>query len=245
MRIALLTIALVLLAAALSDLVPAGTARALAQGARHAVIVGAGAALLSVTAGALLGSSAALAGGAWDGLVARTIEVLGAFPGIVLVALVRGLAPEAGLVVWIAALAIVRLPESTRIVRAEVIRLQSAEFTHAARALGVPRFRIIGRHFAPHLAPFLAESVVLTLGVMVLIDGAMSLLGLGTGSAAVSWGSMMAHAIASARPQDALMPAAAVLGSVLALARLSEALRESLDPHPSWPPLRDSARGSR
>jgi len=245
-RGALVAIALLILAAALSDVIPAGSLRALAQGARHALIVGTGAALLSVATGALIGSSAALSTGAWDGLVARGLEVLGAFPGIVLVALVCALAPDAGLAIWITALALVRLPESTRLVRAEVICLKTAEFTHAARALGVPRSRIVSRHLAPHLAPFVAESLVLTIGVVVLMDGAMSLLGLGTVSAAVSWGSMIAYAIAGARPQDALLPAAAVVGSVLALARLSEALREALDPHAAaTPPLRGGKSGSR
>ena len=245
-RIALVALTAVFAAACVASLLPQGALRSICFGARYTLIVGLSASLVAVSLGSLLGASAALSGSVWDRLVAHAVEVLGAFPGIIIVALLRAIAPDANLVVSILALALVRLPESIRVVRAETLRLHVSEFALAARALGVPSSRFLWRHLGPHLLPFVAESAVLTLGVTILFDGALALFGLSHPDGPASWGSMIARSVSASRPQDALLPATLVLASVFALVRLSETVRRSLDPRPqSTSPLRDGPTGSR
>ncbi|MBI5536795.1 MAG: ABC transporter permease [Deltaproteobacteria bacterium] len=242
--VALLLIGLMALCAPL--LPEPSAARSLALGARGLILIGASAAILSIAVGAAAGASAAYTGGLWDGLVTRLVEVLTVFPGIMLVALLRALDPHPSTWTWIASLAMVRVAEVARLTRAEVLRLSGEEFVQAARAMGASPVRILWHHMGPHLAAALAQSAVFTVGALVVIDAAMSLLGLGASPSAFSWGGSIASAVSASRPGSALVPATALVFTVLALSWLADAVREALDPYRvSSTPLRQRPTGSR
>jgi peptide/nickel transport system permease protein len=235
------------LLAACAPLLPESSrSQSLALGARGLIVIGASAAMLSLVIGAVLGASAAYVGGLWDGLVTRIVEVLTIFPAVMLVALVRALDPHPSAWTWIASLAMVRVAEVTRLSRAEVLRLSGEEFMQGARALGASPLRVLWRHMGPHIAAALAQSAVFTMGALVVIDAAMTLLGLGMPPASISWGGAIAVAVSSGRPAAAIAPACALIFTVLALSWLADALREALDPYrvPSTP-LRQRSAGSR
>lgn len=246
-RISLAVLTMLGLLACSAGLFPESSgARALALGAQNLIVIGTSAALLSIVVGTLLGVSSAYVGGLWDGLITRLLEVLTVFPGIMLVALLRALDPHPSTWTWIAALAMVRVAEVARLSRAEVLRLSGEQFMQGARAIGASPPRLLWHHMGPHFASAIAQSAVFSVGSLVVIDAAMTLLGLGVVSPSVSWGGAIANAVAAARPTDAVVPACGLIFTVLALSWLADAVREALDPYRvSSTPLRQRPAGSR
>jgi ABC-type dipeptide/oligopeptide/nickel transport system permease subunit len=234
-------------AAVLANAVPTSSAlRPLAMGARGVLVVGTGAAVASTAVGVLLGGLAAWFGGWSHSLVTRVLQLLMTFPGVRLVALVRVSWPQTPLWLWVAVLALLRVPEVVRLTRGELVRLSGAQFMLAARAMGASPLRLLLRHAAPHLAPALAVSAVFTVASVVLIDAAVSMLGFGHGWPEASWGSSLVHAVQAGYLDGAVAPAAALLVTLLSLANLAEAVRRRLDPHGlAATPLRQTPAGSR
>lgn len=112
--------------------------------------------------------------------------------------------------------------------------------------MGASPVRMLWHHMGPHVAAALAQSAVFTMGALVVIDAAMTLLGLGASPASISWGGAIADAVSSDRPAAAIAPACALIATVLALSWLADALREALDPYRVSPtPLRQRPAGSR
>jgi ABC-type dipeptide/oligopeptide/nickel transport system permease subunit len=243
-RVSVVVLAVVATAAAASGwLGPQSAAGALAAGARSMLVHGTAAAVLAVLMGSVLGATAGQVGGVWDGLVTRGIELMAMFPGVVLVALLCAMhRPSAWL--WIAALAVVRVPESARLARAEVIRLAGLQFMQSARAMGASPLRLLFRHAGPHLAASLAQSFVYSLGAVVMIDAALVALGLGPSER--SWGASIASAVLAGRPWAAVPAACALIATMLAPSGLAEMVRERLDPAAGpTTPLRAGPPGSR
>jgi ABC-type dipeptide/oligopeptide/nickel transport system permease subunit len=231
-RVSMAIVAFLVLLGAMANVMPNGSeARALALGARSMLLIGLGAAVLSVAAGAVLGATAAYSGGLWDGLVTRLIEVLTVFPAIALLALLRAMEPRPSVWTWMAALAVIRVPEVARLARAEVLRMNGEEWMQAARAMGASPARVLWHHAGPHVAASLAQSAVFTAGSLVILDAAMTLLGLGVPAPALSWGASIAQAVAASHPTQALAPVCALTATVLALSWLADAVRQALDPY--------------
>ena len=246
-RAAIGVLAVVGLLAVLAGALPASSALgSMARGARNVLVIGTGAALVSLLGGVLIGASAAWVGGWWDGLTTRLSEVLMMFPGVMLIALVRAIWPQPSVGLWVVALAMVRVPEVARLTRAEVLRLSCAEFIVAARAMGASPSRLLWRHAGPHLGSALAVSAMFSMVSIVLIDAALSVLGLGQAWGGSSWGALIAQAVDAGYPDGAIAPAAALTVTLLALGVLAEALRKALDPYAYPPtPLRQRPAGSR
>jgi len=187
---------------------------------------------LSVTAiglviGGLLGTAAGFWGGAVDTVVMRVLDVLIAFPALVLaLAIAEGLGPSEMHVIW--ALSFFSIPAFGRIARSATLALRGQTFMLAARLSGTSRRRIILRHVVPNIMPQLLTFSLLGIGVAIILEGALSFLGLGIPLPGPSWGSMIAQGqgTLSASPELVLIPSAFLFVTVVALNVLGDALRE-------------------
>lgn len=198
----------------------------LVYGARAALGLAFVALVLALTFGILFGALAGYVGGFWDELLARPVEVIQTFPAIVVVAVARAIDPDGS--VWSLALALsfVRWAEIARLVRAEVMRLSSEEFVHAARALGAGHVRILYRHILPQALRPLVVSSLFAVPSVVLLEAAVAFLGIGHEG---SWGALLAQGLSAGNTSAAALAAAAIAMTVLAAHALADAASEALD----------------
>jgi len=200
-------------------------------GARVSLAVGLSAVLISGTLGTLVGTTLGYAGGLADDILMRVVDVLLAFPGLLLAIFITAvLGPSLpGLIFALCATGWVSY---ARLSRAQVLVLREREFVMAARALGATPVRIIGRHLIPNLiGPILVQA---TFGIpaAILAEAALSFLGLGVPAGTPSWGALVdqgtPHLLDA--PHVALFPGAAIALTVFGFNSLGDALRDRLDP---------------
>jgi peptide/nickel transport system permease protein len=227
-------VAALLLAALICPLVHDGELwGAMLHGARTLVVVATAAMAIALLVGGFLGAAAGWYGGQWEGFLGRILEALGAFPGIALVALASAMDRGFSIRSLIVALALVRLPEVARIVRIELLRLRSEPYVQAAVALGASPLGLITRHIGPQLTGALAHSAMFGAAMLILLQSALSFVGLGAARSAPSWGAVVARQAASSHPLGALVPAAALLATLWALMRLGAAADRGLNRRPA------------
>jgi len=155
------------------------------------------------------------------------LDVLIAFPALVLaVAIAEGLGPSEMHVIW--ALSFFSIPAFARIARAGTLRLHGQTFMLAARLSGTRTRRILLRHVTPNIMPQLVTFALLGAGVVIILEGALSFLGLGIPAPAPSWGNMIAlgQGTLSAQPALVIIPSLFLLATVLSLNLLGDALRK-------------------
>jgi len=189
--------------------------------------VGFGVTAIGLVVGGLLGMAAGYRGGAADAVIMRVLDVLIAFPALVLaLAIAEGLGPSELHV--IGALSFYSIPAFGRIARGATIALREQTFMLAARLSGTRGHQIIGRHVIPNIAPQLMTFSLLGVGVAMILEGALSFLGLGIPLPEPSWGSMIAYGqqTISASPDLVLIPSAFLFATVVSLNVLGDALRE-------------------
>ncbi|MDH4038225.1 MAG: ABC transporter permease [Candidatus Krumholzibacteria bacterium] len=185
---------------------------------------------ISLVIGLLVGALAGYYGGLADILLSRLIEIVICFPFLFLILAVIAFLPPNIYNVMIV-IGITRWTDIARYTRAEFVRLKNREFTEAARALGASDGKIILRHILPNsLAPVLVTATF-SIASAILIEAALSFLGLGTQPPTPSWGGLLA----SAREQDfawwlTTYPGIAIFLSVTAYNLLGEGLRDASDP---------------
>ena len=209
----------------------------LLHGARVSLAVGGSAVALSLLLGTLLGAAAGYRGDWFDEVLARLIDVLLAFPGLLLViGLVAVLGPSLRNVVL--ALSLLGWTGYARLVRTEVATLRQREFVDAARALGASPWRIVVRHLLPLAAPALLVQATFGLSSAIVAEASLSFLGLGATPPTPSWGAMLdeGRAFLLIAPHLTLAPGAAIAATVLALQLLGDGLRDWLDVR-DGPPL--------
>jgi peptide/nickel transport system permease protein len=156
----------------------------------------------------------------------RVVDVLIAFPALVLaLAIADGLGPSEVHVIW--ALSFFSIPAFARISRAATLRLQGQTFMLAARLSGTRGWRILLRHVAPNIMPQLVTFGLLGMGVAIILEGALSFLGLGIPAPGPSWGNMIAlgQGTLSASPALVLIPSVFLFATVLSLNLLGDGLR--------------------
>lgn len=161
-------------------------------GARTSMIIGAATVLVSCVVGIGVGMVAGYARGWVDGVLARVIDVVLAFPGIVLVIVIAG-AFERSILVVVVALAAVGWISFARVTRAVALSLRERPWVDAARVMGVPRLAIIGRHVLPFAVGPVVAMATLEFALIVLAEAGLSFLGIGLPTAAVSWGQTIAN----------------------------------------------------
>jgi peptide/nickel transport system permease protein len=182
---------------------------------------------IGLVVGSLLGVTAGYLGGATDAVISRVLDVLIAFPALVLaLAIAEGLGPSELHVIW--ALAVFSIPAFGRIARSATLALREQPFMLAARLSGTRGWRMIVRHVVPNILPGLLTFSLLGFGVVIILEGALSFLGLGIPLPEASWGSMIAQGqqTLSASPDLVLIPSAFLFATVLSLNLLGDALRE-------------------
>jgi peptide/nickel transport system permease protein len=214
----------------------------LLAGARVSLLVGSSVVLLSATVGLVVGGVAGYAGGWVDALVGRVIDVLMAFPGILLaIAMVGALGPSLRNVV--VALAVTGWVGYARLVRGQVLKARTYDYVVAARALGAPVWRILWRHVLPVSYPALLVQATLGMAAAIIAEASLSFLGLGVQPPVPSWGVMLdagrGHLIDA--PHLTLFPGLAIAILVLGFNFLGDGLRDLVDPRSSRPWAGDDA----
>jgi peptide/nickel transport system permease protein len=189
----------------------------LVHGARYALGFGLGVVLAALLLGGALGAMAGYRGGVWDELLSRPIELVEAFPQVVVVAVARALDPSGSALGLGLAVIAVRWAEMARLVRAEVLRLGNEEYVLAARALGCSRRRLVLRHMLPNAVGPIVVSASFAFASVVLLEVAVSFLGLGVRG---SWGVLIADGLTGRAPLGATIGAALALGLLIVAAHL-------------------------
>ena len=204
----------------------------IAQGAQASLGVGLGAVSLAVVIGTLLGLVSGFAGKSSDLVIMFLMDILLAFPGLLLaIAVVALIGP--GLVNSMLAISVVSIPVYARIARSTVLSLKEQEFVTAARCIGAPSQRILFRHVFPNsLSPILVQG---TLGIAtaILEIAALGFLGLGQQPPYPEWGAMLADSVkylTSGSWWVLLFPGLAIMLTVLGFNLLGDGLRDALDP---------------
>ncbi len=200
-------------------------------GTRVALLVGTLSVAIALAVGLLLGSLAGFVGGWLDATIMRAIEVLLAFPYLLLaIAVVSALGP--GPVNTTIAVGIWGAPPVTRIVRGSVLALKETEYVRAARALGASSAALIVRHILPNVLPTVIVYATLFMANAILVEAALSFLGLGVQPPTPSWGLMVSTGrdFLLVAPHIATIPGLAIMVAVLGFNLLGDGLRDALDP---------------
>lgn len=203
----------------------------LVYGARFTLGLGVLAVIVGVGIGAPLGAVSGYFGGWVDMLVQRLAEILLAFPTIVLaLALVAGLGP--GLRNVVIAVGVSSVPGFIRVVRASALQQRALMFVEAARALGVPAWRILLRHVLPNAAAPLIVQATVQMGVAILVAAGLGFFGLGVQPPTPEWGELLgeAHTYIFRDANLATFPGLCILLTVLAFNLTGDGLRDALDP---------------
>ncbi len=201
-------------------------------GARTALIVGFTSAVVGGVIGLVLGVTSAYFGGWFDLLFQRVLDVLMAFPLIILALAVVAVFGT-GVVNVIIAIIVPLVPRCGRVVRASALAVREVPYVDAARALGFSHARIVLRHMVPNVvAPFL---ILLSafVGQAILAEASLSYLGLGVQEPVPAWGLMLqggAEEYATTAPWIAVFPGLAIVLTVLGISLFGDALRDAIDP---------------
>ena len=203
----------------------------LIYGSRVALIVGFGAITIAVTIGVTVGAAAGYFGGRLDQFLSRFVDTLMAFPTLALLITLNAILGGSLLTV-VVIIGLTEWASYARVSRAEVLSLREQEFVVAARGIGAPSSQIIARHVLPNMAGPLIVLASLDIGAIIILESALSFLGLGVKPPTPSWGGMLADGRAFIRnyPHIAIVPGLAITISVLAFNLVGDGLRDALDP---------------
>jgi peptide/nickel transport system permease protein len=214
-----------------TDQVGRDTLSRVMYGARTSLFVAFCAVLLGTTVGSLWGVACGYLGGRFDLVSQRIMEVLQAFPDLIL-AMAISMAIGTGLPAVIAAIAVTRLPFGGRVIRSVAISVREMPFVEAGRAAGASQLRVMTLHVLPQcVAPYLVLATT-HLGVAIVIEAALGFLGVGVPPPTPTWGNMLADAITGLIPHWwlVLFPGLAITVTVLAFNLLGDGIRDTLDP---------------
>jgi peptide/nickel transport system permease protein len=198
----------------------------LLYGGRVSLEVGAATQVIGIVLGGLIGMIAGYSRGLFAAVLMRALDILIAFPSLVLaLAIAEGLGPGELHVIW--ALSFYSVPAFARLARAATLRLRDQNFMLAAALSGTPRWRIAAFHLAPNLLPQQLTFALLGAGVAIIQEGALSFLSLGVPPPGASWGNMIASGeqTLSVQPSLVVLPCLALLITVAALNLVGDALR--------------------
>jgi peptide/nickel transport system permease protein len=202
------------------------------SGARISLAVAALAVGLSMTLGAGVGLVAGYSGGAVDTVLMRFVDGALAVPRLFLLLLVLAVPDRVPLIALIVLIGTTGWFATSRLVRAEVLRLREESFVRAAEALGAARRRVIFRHLLVNATGPLLVAATLGVGDVILLEAGLSFLGLGVQPPTPSWGGMImdARPVLESAPWVGLFPGIAITLTVLATNLVGDALRDAVDP---------------
>lgn len=199
-------------------------------GARITIPTAFGVILVATVVGVAVGAVAGYAGGRLDEVLMRVVDVVLAFPSIVLaMAITAALGP--GLQHAMLAIVLVTWPEFSRLMRGQVLAVKANEFVVAARALGVPAPRVLLAHVLPNAFPPVLVKATLDVGNAIILTAALSFIGLGAIPPAPEWGAMIAAGQAKFEYWwVATFPGLAILSVVLGFNFLGDGLQDLMNP---------------
>jgi peptide/nickel transport system permease protein len=200
-------------------------------GARTSLTIGVASVSFAIIMGTMLGLLAGYIGGWTDNIIMRFMDVLLAFPSLLLaitIVTIKGPGLENALL----AIAIVSIPVYARLSRASVLTVKELEFVTAVRALGAPPSRIVFRQILPNILTPLIVQGTLGIGGAVLEAAGLSFLGLGAQPPQPEWGQMLSEArqYVFTAPHLVFFPGFAIMLTVLGFNLLGDGLRDALDP---------------
>lgn len=201
-------------------------------GARVSLGVAAGSVLLALTLGAAMGALAGFAGGWTDAICMRLVDAVLSVPRLLLLMVLVASTGPLSVTGIVLLLGLTGWPATSRIVRTEVRSLREREFVEAARALGVPQWRVLLRHVMPGVVPQLLVAATLAFATVIPLEAGLSYLGFGVSPPAASWGNIINDGVD--RGLDAwwviFFPGLAIVCTVLAVNTIGDRLREAVDP---------------
>jgi len=202
------------------------------HGARISLYVGVGAVGIGVTGWFVVGMVSAYAGGAVDLIVQRIVDAMMAVPGLIIVLAIMAVLGSS-LHNVIIAIVIGMLAPVIRTIRSQVLSVKEMEYITAARALGAPAARIIGRHIMPNCLAIYLILATYYLGFAIILEASLSFLGVGVPPDVPSWGGMLTAAAqghVTRAPWAGIFPGLAIFLAVLGFNLLGDALRDVLEP---------------
>lgn len=186
---------------------------------------------LSLSIGVLAGILSGYFGGWIDWSIMRIVDILMAFPGILIaMSLAAVLGPSLKSIVI--AIAATGWTATARLIRGQVITLKTREYVTSAKALGAKTPRILWKHIFPGVIPHLLIVATFSLSGVILVEASLSFLGLSSNQDAPSWGTLLSQGkeVLSEAPHLSLFPGLVILILVLGLNFLGDGLRDALDP---------------
>jgi len=201
-------------------------------GSRYSLLIGLGAIVVGVLGGVPLGLLAGYHRGSLDQVVTRVIDVLLAFPGIILALVVVAILGP-GLFSLVFAVGLRSLPVFARVARAEALALREREFVQSARALGSKDPRVLVTHVLPNVTSPLVVVASLQMATAILIGATLTFLGVGISPEVPEWGAMMnaARPYMLRAPHLIIIPGVALMLVMLALNLVGDHLRDRSDPY--------------
>jgi peptide/nickel transport system permease protein len=200
-------------------------------GSRASLQVGILSVSLAIVVGSFLGAVSGYAGGATDQIIMRFMDILLAFPGLLLaIAVVSILGP--GLMNMLYAIGFVSIPIYARIMRASVLAIKEQDFVMAARSVGVPESRMLLREVLPNCLTPIIVAGTLGIATAILDAAGLSFLGLGAQPPMPEWGTMLGEGKGSVftAPHIVFFPGIAIMLNVLGFNLLGDGMRDALDP---------------
>jgi len=202
------------------------------HGARVSLTVGASAVALGILAATVIGIVSGYFGRWVDVAIQRLVDMMMAFPTLILILLVVSIfGASKQNVIFAIALFLIAAP--SRVVRAEVLSIKSRQYIEAARSVGCSNVRIMSHHILPNIVHILIIMVSINIGGVIITEASLSFLGLGVPPPAPSWGNMIAGPgtfFLRKAPWMVLAPGAALALTVYAFNMMGDALRDVLDP---------------
>lgn len=216
-------------------------------GARVSLAVGAAVVAISALAGTAVGLTSGYFRGLASDLLVRGIDVLQAFPALILaLAIVTALGP--GLATVIAGISLGYVPQFARVTRAAALAVREREYVEAARAAGAGPVRVLLRHVLPNGIDPVIVLCTLLVPAAILTESMLSFLGLGITEPTPTWGNMIDNGrlVLREAPWLTVFPSMALVLTVIAFNLVGDAIRDALDPHVQemWVGGADGARGA-
>lgn len=201
--------------------------------ARISLLVGIGSVMLNVFVGVTLGGIAGYMGGWVDSVVMRFTEMILSFPPLMIIlVLVSFLGP--GLINVILVLGFLGWPRICRLIRAEIMKIKQSEYILAAHAVGTPNYRILIFHLLPNAFPPVLVAATFGAARAIIIEAALSFLGMGVQPPTASWGNLLSDAqsmgVLGSMPWIWIPPGVMIVVAVLSINFVGDGLRDALDP---------------
>jgi len=204
-------------------------------GARVSLVVGLGATLLAMIFGTSLGLVAGYAGGGTENFIMRVVDVLMAFPSLLMGMMVLAVLqqfPGSGLTKAIFGIGVIMASGFARVVHAATLTLKDRDFVTAALSIGTGNSRILRRHILPNLVGEVVVLASLRTGQAIRVEASLSFIGLGVAPPIATWGNMIRDGMRhiTYAPWLSVYPGLAILITILAFNLLGDGLRDVLDP---------------